>query len=136
MEAWLGCSVADYLRVEGRMGLTEALASEDYRGVQFSAREEEVVSLLKDRDPPQPLPPPPRTPVLSCALCQEEFEDWESRAGHYSLHARGQIVRPRPLPVFSCLLCGAQSDSVEDRRDHYLLVHCPPQTSSSFNRER
>ena len=134
IEDSLGCSVTDYLRVEGRMTLTEALRSPEYRGVQLTAREKEEVSLVRDRDPPQPLPLPPQSPKLSCVFCQEEFDDFDSRVGHYSLHISGQIVRPSPLPAFPCPLCEAQCDSVQHRRDHYQLVHCSPQISNNLQR--
>ena len=55
IEASLGCSVTDYLREEGWMTLAEALRCEEYHGVQFTAREEEeVVSLLRDKDASSP----------------------------------------------------------------------------------
>ena len=131
IEHSLGCSLADYLREEGRLSLTEALRSSDYRGVELTAREEELLSLLRDKEVPQPLPLPPLSPGLNCALCQEEFEDFDSRAAHYSLHIKGQVGASSPLLTFPCALCEVQCRSVEDRRDHYQLIHCPPQSTFS-----
>ena len=112
----LGCSVADYLGLEDTITVSEALGDEEKRQKVLQPQAAEV-------EPARPR----KRPRLRCALCEEEFEDFDSRVKHYHLHTSGQIGTggSRQPTTFNCYLCSTQFGSTEERREHYLTLHSP-----------
>ena len=122
IEEKIGSSVRDYLRQEGSLTVSEALRSETYRGVTLSPEERDRLASLR-ADMLRPPLPPPQARRLKCALCSQEFEDYDERVRHYKLHTSGQIQEEKIKETFPCTLCSSLLDSVEERRRHYVDVH-------------
>ena len=119
IESHLGCSMADYLHVRGKVTVSEALQSPSFQSVQLTPSELEQVSLHQNMEP-RPLPRPPQNSKLRCGLCQEEFDDYDKRSEHYIRHTSGDIPAAETTRTFPCSLCPAVFSSVEERRERLM----------------